>query len=106
MRRAARRATLSSATSVATFQDMNFSFLDWRQDMGILANKAVVITGAAQGLGRAHALAAASAGARVVVNDIDADRVRGVADEIRSNGGTAVAHIGSVSDYAASAEMV
>jgi NAD(P)-dependent dehydrogenase (short-subunit alcohol dehydrogenase family) len=74
--------------------------------MGMLDGKAVAITGAARGLGRAHAVAAADAGARVVVNDVDAEGVRAVAEAIRRRGGQAVAHVGSVSDYDASAELV
>ncbi|MEV0135314.1 SDR family NAD(P)-dependent oxidoreductase [Dactylosporangium sp. NPDC050688] len=34
--------------------------------------RSVIVTGAAQGLGRAHALALAEAGARLVLNDLDA----------------------------------
>jgi NAD(P)-dependent dehydrogenase (short-subunit alcohol dehydrogenase family) len=39
--------------------------------MGVLEGKAVVVTGAGRGLGRAYALRAARAGAAVVVNDVD-----------------------------------
>jgi len=41
--------------------------------MGVLDGKAVIVTGAGRGLGRAFALDAAQQGASVVVNDIDAD---------------------------------
>ncbi|MCH8195965.1 MAG: hypothetical protein IIB12_07800 [Chloroflexi bacterium] len=41
--------------------------------MGVLDNKAVVITGGAGVLGAAYADAMAREGARLVVNDIDAD---------------------------------
>ena len=41
--------------------------------MGICDGRVVVITGAGRGLGRAHALAFAAEGARVVVNDIGAE---------------------------------
>ena len=37
---------------------------------GICAGRTVIITGAGRGIGRAHALAFAAAGAKVVVNDI------------------------------------
>lgn len=49
--------------------------------------KSVVITGAAGGIGRALAVRLASAGARVTVSDLDAERVAHVASEI---GGTAM----------------
>ncbi|MGN6131397.1 MAG: SDR family NAD(P)-dependent oxidoreductase, partial [Nocardioidaceae bacterium] len=47
----------------------------------------VVVTGAGHGIGRAIATRMAAEGARVVVNDLDADAVQNVADEI---GGTPV----------------
>jgi NAD(P)-dependent dehydrogenase (short-subunit alcohol dehydrogenase family) len=53
-----------------------------------LAGKGVVVTGAGRGIGRALATRAAAEGARVVVNDLDADNAAAVAAEI---GGTPVA---------------
>ena len=44
--------------------------------------KGVVVTGAGHGIGRAIALRMAAEGARVVVNDLDADAAAEVADEI------------------------
>ncbi len=40
-----------------------------------LTGKTIVITGAASGIGKATALACAAAGANVVLNDVDADRL-------------------------------
>ncbi|TAL04471.1 MAG: SDR family NAD(P)-dependent oxidoreductase, partial [Rhodospirillaceae bacterium] len=57
-------------------------------------------TGAAAGLGRAHAMALASRGARVVVNDLEAGAAEAVADEIRAAGGEAMAAACSVTDPA------
>jgi NAD(P)-dependent dehydrogenase (short-subunit alcohol dehydrogenase family) len=54
--------------------------------MGALTDRGVVVTGAGRGIGRALAARAAREGARVVVNDLDADSARAVAEEI---GGTA-----------------
>ena len=66
--------------------------------------RVVIVTGAAQGLGREHALALAAHGYRVVANDArDPQRV---AAEIRAAGGTAVASAGDVSDWAYAGDLV
>ncbi|WP_020666507.1 SDR family NAD(P)-dependent oxidoreductase [Amycolatopsis nigrescens] len=66
--------------------------------MDVLEGKAVVVTGAGRGLGRAYAMHAAAAGAAVVVNDIDAEPAEDVVSAILAAGGQAVASIGSVAD--------
>lgn len=66
--------------------------------MSLLSGKAVVITGAGQGLGRAFAHHAASQGAAVVVNDVDAGLADEVTREIRALGGRAVSNGDSVAD--------
>jgi NAD(P)-dependent dehydrogenase (short-subunit alcohol dehydrogenase family) len=47
-----------------------------------LAGKRTIVTGAANGIGRAIALRLASEGARVVIADVNEEDARGVADEI------------------------
>jgi NAD(P)-dependent dehydrogenase (short-subunit alcohol dehydrogenase family) len=66
--------------------------------MSILDGKAVVITGAGRGLGRASALHAAASGAAVVVNDIDGQPADEVVALIKGSGGRAVTSVGSVAD--------
>ena len=57
--------------------------------MGILENRAVLITGAASGIGRATALAAHDEGARLLLSDIDAKSGEALAAEIAAKGGSA-----------------
>ncbi len=72
--------------------------------------QAAIITGAGNGLGKAHALEFARRGAMVVVNDLgravdsegnDTSAAQLVVDEIKAAGGLAVASTGSVTDPAA-----
>jgi NAD(P)-dependent dehydrogenase (short-subunit alcohol dehydrogenase family) len=72
----------------------------------LLAEKAVVITGAGRGIGRALALAAARHGAAVVVNNRTAGLADAVAEEIRQEGGTAVANGGSVTSWTECAAVI
>lgn len=74
--------------------------------MGLLEDRAIVVTGAGRGLGEAYARAAAEAGARVVVNDIEGHLAEGVARDIVAAGGRAVAHPADVSDWAAAEGLV
>lgn len=71
-----------------------------------LAGRVAIVTGSGGGLGRAHALLLARAGARVVVNDIDEAASAGVAAEIVSAGGKALSAPASVTDEAEVAAMV
>jgi NAD(P)-dependent dehydrogenase (short-subunit alcohol dehydrogenase family) len=83
--------------------------------MGLLDGRVAIVTGAGRGLGRAHALVLAAAGAAVVVNDLDAgldgretggSAAHQVVDEITAAGGTAIADGGSVSDWEACAATI
>jgi 3-hydroxyacyl-CoA dehydrogenase/3a,7a,12a-trihydroxy-5b-cholest-24-enoyl-CoA hydratase len=70
-------------------------------------NRAVIVTGAGNGLGRSHALLFASRGAKVIVNDLGGGHTGGgksstaadkVVEEIKAAGGEAVANYDSVED--------
>ncbi|NLT29346.1 MAG: SDR family NAD(P)-dependent oxidoreductase [Propionibacterium sp.] len=71
-----------------------------------LSGRTAIITGAGQGLGRAHALEFARLGANVVVNDWSAESAEAVAEEIRAAGGQAVASSGDVADWAYGEELI
>lgn len=74
--------------------------------MGSLDGRVAVITGAARGLGREHALLLAAEGARVVVNDIDAGAAEATAADVRAAGGEAVADAADCSDWDGGRAMV
>lgn len=59
-----------------------------------LEGKVALISGSGRGIGRATAEKLASAGAGVVVNDLDADVAEATAQDIRAGGGRAIACAG------------
>jgi NAD(P)-dependent dehydrogenase (short-subunit alcohol dehydrogenase family) len=83
--------------------------------MGICDGRVVIITGAGRGLGRAHALAFAAEGAKVVVNDVgasltgeghDLTPAAEVVAEIKSLGGDAIVNDDDVSDWDGAGRMI
>jgi 3-oxoacyl-[acyl-carrier protein] reductase len=63
-----------------------------------LENKVAIVSGSGRGIGREIALKLASEGARVVINDLDAEPAAKTVAEIVAAGGSAIACAGSVTD--------
>jgi len=83
--------------------------------MGICDGRVVIVTGAARGIGKEHALAFAREGAKVVVNDLGValDGTGGgkapadeVVEEIEALGGEAVSNGSDVADFVQAGELV
>ena len=73
---------------------------------GLLAGRVAVVTGAGSGIGRACALRFAAEGARVVVNDIDAETATATADAIVATGAQAIPVSGDVAQLDAVRDAV
>jgi len=82
---------------------------------GMLEGKVAIVTGSGRGLGRAHALAMAAEGAKLVINDLGGEwdgtgEAKGpasdVAKEIKAMGGDAIANFESVTDFDAAKRII
>jgi 3-oxoacyl-[acyl-carrier protein] reductase len=75
-----------------------------KMDLG-LKDKVAIITGGGRGIGRQIGLTLAEEGVRVAVTDFYEERARGVAEEIKKAGGSAIAVRGDVTDLEQAKKM-
>jgi NAD(P)-dependent dehydrogenase (short-subunit alcohol dehydrogenase family) len=82
---------------------------------GLCEGRVAIVTGAARGVGRQHALQLAKAGAKIVVNDLgagvdgkgaDVSPAQQVVDEIKAMGGDAIVNGDDVSSFDGAKNMV
>src|SRR3989442_12736123 len=71
-----------------------------------LEGQVALVTGAAQGIGEAIALALASAGADVVINDVNEERAKATAVRVRELGRRALPRVADVSRGDAAAAVM
>ena len=72
--------------------------IEREKKMGTLEGKVALVSGSGRGIGREIALKLAGEGARVVINDLDAEPASETLRAITDAGGQAVALVGSVTD--------
>jgi len=72
----------------------------------MLKDNVAIVTGAGRGIGRAIALSLAAHGAHVIVNDINVQNARGVAEEIQQRGTKALVAQADVTDEKQVQKMV
>ena len=82
---------------------------------GMCEGRVAIVTGAGRGIGREYALMLAEQGAKVIVNDLGAERdgtgadaspAQQVVDEITAMGGEAAVNGADVSDFDAARQMI
>jgi NAD(P)-dependent dehydrogenase (short-subunit alcohol dehydrogenase family) len=73
---------------------------------GRLAGHVVIVTGAAQGLGAAYARRLADEGCRLVVADLQGDKLAALREEIEAEGGEVESVVGDLTEQSAVADLL
>jgi len=76
------------------------------EDVYRLDNRTALVTGAAQGIGKAIALTLAQTGAHIVINDINEETANSTAEKVRSFGVEADVHIVDITNTDAVQSMI
>lgn len=71
-----------------------------------LENRVALITGSASGMGKQTAQRLAENGVAVIINDLDAEKVKGTVDELKANGLRALGVVADISNANAVKDMV
>jgi 3-oxoacyl-[acyl-carrier protein] reductase len=74
--------------------------------VGRLSDRVAIITGSGRGIGRATALRFAEEGAKIVVNDLDAEVAQDAAEEIKKNGGQAISVAANIMELSEAQKVV
>src|SRR5438067_12382447 len=74
--------------------------------MAGVRGRVAIVTGAANGIGRAIARLLAQEGARVALGDLDAAGLDHIATEVRTAGGSAVTVVGELTDEPGAARLI
>src|SRR6202044_3745491 len=115
-RRLIRGARGRRAAALSGYNERQHDQVEETGNMGVVDGRVVIVTGAGGGIGRAHALAFAAEGARVVVNDIGVgldgspagggSAAQSVVDEITAAGGEAIVNGSNIADWDQAAALV
>lgn len=72
----------------------------------LLTNQVAIITGASRGIGKSIAYTLAKEGASIIINGTNNDLLKGVAEDIRKNGGKCIPVVGDISNQNTSKKLV
>lgn len=93
------KTSLTNRTAGTVIRGDSLSSQDCLAHVSNFRDKVVLITGASSGFGRATALVAARHGAKLVLGDLNEAGVKKVVEEVKRNGGQAIARSCNVTSF-------